>query len=126
MYDFREQMFSHDENLFRASTLKQDFYFDIDPDETFKAIQISYAQNDVVLIQKTKDDLTFMESTDDNEEPVFVATLTLSQEETSRFSLKNSRYVYLQVRALTYGGEAIAFDKIQLLLKDVLDDKVLE
>ncbi len=125
MADFRDVFFSSDEVLTRGTTSAQDFYFKVNAEELFKRIQITYSQNDKIILQKNKEDLQFSTLLDDNEEPVYLASFTMTQEESNMFNCKNSKYVYMQVRVLTYGGDAFAYKKMQLLLKDVLDDEVL-
>lgn len=110
--------------MIRATTPVHIFTFDVDPDATFDQIQISYAQAGKILLVKTKEDLSF-ETGGTQEEPVYTATLHLTQEETRHF-LSSCPTVQVQVRALTPGGEALA-GKIQSIpLFDVLNDAVLQ
>jgi len=109
--------------VYRATTPTHTFVFDVDPDELFKTILISYAQDSTVILEKTKDDLNFDEATDCKGNKVYEASLQLTQEETNYFNADKT--VSVQVRVLTYDDEAIAFDKATLSVKDVLNDEVL-
>lgn len=104
--------------MFRATTPTQNFTFDVDPESTFKTILITYAQKNKILLEKHKADLTF-EETDEG----YTATVKLTQQETNMFNARDS--ITVQVRALTYDGEAIAFDKLSFTIKDVLNDVIL-
>lgn len=105
--------------MFRATTPLHTFIFNVNPDETFKRILISYAQNGNVILEKEKDDLTF-----EAKEETWEASLRLTQEETNLFNAK-ARAVTVQVRALTYEDSAVAFEKQNIPLIDVLNDEVL-
>ena len=109
--------------MYRASTPKQSFLCDVNPDETFKTILITYAQNGEVVLEKDKDDLTFDTTTDCKGETVYEAYFRLTQEESNLFDAASK--VSVQVRALTYEGEAVVFDKEILTVLDVLNDEVL-
>lgn len=101
--------------MYRASTPTHTFTFDVDPDSTFKDILISYSQNGTVILNKTKEDLTF----DGND-----ASLTLTQTETNLF-VKDVNPVVVQVRVLTYEDESIPCEKMYVALQDVLNDEVM-
>ena len=104
--------------MYRATTPTHSFTFDVDPETTFKTILITYAQKDKIIFEKGKSDLSFSEANGG-----YVATLTLTQEETNMFKAGDA--ITVQVRALTYDGEAIAFDKLTMKVSIVLNDKVL-
>lgn len=100
--------------MFRATTPKHTFTFSVDPNETFKIILITYSQNNNIVLEKHKEDLEFRG---------FDASFRLTQEESSSFEAMKP--VSVQVRVLTYSDEALAFDKVILSVKDVLNDEVL-
>ena len=50
--------------MYRATTPTHSFIFDIDPDETFRTILITYAQEGDIVLEKGKSDLTFSTTTD--------------------------------------------------------------
>ena len=111
--------------MFRATTPKHSFIFDVDPDETFQEILISYGQKDKIVLEKRKADLTFSEQTLPDGTVEHIATVKLTQEETKCFCLMNGNKIAIQVRVLTTDGDVVAFDKFTLELKDVLNDEVL-
>lgn len=121
--------------MYRATTPIHTFIFDVDPEETFKEILISYAQDGTVLVEKEKEDLTIVEKEDPDGNKYWEASLMLTQAETNKFSaqsgicsgLQNAiKTVDIQVRALTYADEAVASEKMMVMVKDVLNDEVLE
>lgn len=105
--------------MYRATTPRHTFVFNVNPEETFQTILITYAQDNEIVLEKGKEDLTFTASG----ESEFEATLTLTQEETKLFNNKSS--VKVQVRVLTYNGEAAASTKMTIPVNDVLNDEVL-
>lgn len=111
--------------MYRATSPTHTFIFDFDPQEMFKSMLITYAQNGENVIEKRMEDLSFAEDVDDEGDPVYFAFLKLTQEETNRFSTKLSSYVYIQIRALTMDDEAVVFQKYKTQLYDVLNDEVL-
>lgn len=111
--------------MYRATSPTHTFIFDFDPQETFKSMLVTYAQNGENVLEKRMEDLSFAEDIDVHGNPVYFAFLKLTQEETNRFVTKPSPYVYIQVRALTMGDEAVVFQKHKAPLFDVLNDEVL-
>ena len=109
--------------MYRATTPKHSFIFDVDPVETFKTILITYTQDDQIVLEKGKDDLTVEETTGCNGTIAYEASLRLTQEESNLFNARTP--VSVQIRVLTYDGDAIAFDKWTVAVKDVLNDEVL-
>lgn len=109
--------------MYRATTPKHSFIFDVNPDEAFKTILISYAQDNKIILEKDKSNLSFIETIDCKGKTVYEASLRLSQEETKSFN--SNKTVSVQVRVLTYNDEALASDKITVSVKDVLNDEVL-
>lgn len=121
--------------MYRATTPIHTFIFDVDPEETFKTILITYAQNGTVLVEKGKNDLTIVEKQDPKGNSYWEATVMLSQTETKKFTVQAescfgssnaTKSVDVQVRALTYADEAVASEKMTVMVKDVLNDEVLE
>ena len=108
----------------RATTPTHTFYFEDNPEEEFDQILITYVQNSRILLEKTKADLEFEEVTEKDGKTVYPASVQLTQEETRRFS--SSIPVSVQVRALTYGKDAVASEIMALNVKDVLNSEVLE
>lgn len=100
--------------MYRATTPKFTFTFDIDPDATFKTILITFKQGKKIVLEKKKTDLTF----DDKS-----ASFSLTQEETNLFDTR--KWISIQVRALTTEDEAVAFKTIRITANDVLNDVVL-
>lgn len=113
--------------MYRATTPKHVFYFNVDPESSFKTILITYSQNGKIVVEKTKEDLTF----ETDEKGNYIAWLRLSQEEANSFYVKwtsaNSAgaKILIQVRALSYADEAFASQKFEVPVEDVLNDEVL-
>lgn len=111
--------------MFRATTPTHIFCFgEINPSD-FKTILITYAQNDRIVLEKNKEDLTIW-TEEVNGETHYHASLKLSQEETKRFLAKPSSSVSIQIRALDYNDDVIASNKMTISVQDVLNDEVLE
>ena len=107
--------------MIRATTPKQTFAFhDVNPDE-FKSILITYSQGDTIVLEKEKSDLTF-ETVGEDE---YIAWFRMTQEESSRFRVKNGKKVSVQVRVLTNENHALASEEHQVFVSDVLDDRIL-
>ena len=109
--------------MYRATTPTHNFMFEVNPDTTFRSILITYVQGNEIVLEKTKEDLTFSETTNCKGDVVYQASLHLSQEETNSFSAQSP--VTVQIRALTYDDEAIASEKMNVAVRDVLNDEVL-
>ena len=110
--------------MYRLTTPKHTFIFEIVPEETFETILITYAQNGQIRLEKTKDDLSF-ETEDRDGKTVYLASCRLTQEETQKFTTRSRNTVDIQVRAGTAAGEGFARDIQHLTVHDVLNDKVL-
>lgn len=108
--------------MYVATTPKHTFTFPVSPEE-FKRILITYTQNGKVILEKTEQDLTFEELTE-NGKIIYVAWLQLSQEETLKFDPAIGKFT-VQVRALSNYDEAIAGDKHVFSVQSVLNDGVL-
>ena len=111
--------------MYRATTPKHVFIFESNPEELFERILITYSQNDRIVLEKGKPDLTFEQTTDCHNDSVWAASYRLTQEETKLFSATPGSQVKVQIRVLTYAGEAMASDKKTLSVQDVLNDEVL-
>lgn len=109
--------------MIRATTPTHKFTFNnLDP-ETFKVLNVYYAQQGIELLSKNKEDFTF--STKETEDNVlYVAAVTLTQEETKLFKPKNE--VEVQLRVLTADDRSLATPKYKLPVSDVINDEVLE
>lgn len=101
--------------MIRVTTPQHKFTFPTDP-STYKVIKITYAQNNRVVLEKVKSDLTFGENNS--------ATLQLTQGETKAF--RANIPVQLQVRVLTAGNDVLASAEITVSVDDVLNDEVLQ
>lgn len=109
--------------MYRATTPKHIFSFDVDPNETFELIEITYAQDGHTILQKSKTDLIFED--EKNKCNMYEAWLQLSQEETKLFQTSSKPIFDLQVRVKTYGDEVVAFPIVHRTVEDVLCDEVL-
>lgn len=110
--------------MIRATTPKHIFVFEEDPENTFKTILITYSQNGQIILEKTKDNLEFT-SFIENKKTLYSASYRLTQEETKKFESKPRNMIDVQIRVLTYSGEALASDKKSIQVQDVLNDEVL-
>ena len=114
--------------MIRATTPVHTFIFPLDPETAFDEILITYAQDDRVVLNKRKADLTFA-AEGEPDAPVYTASLRLTQEETAlfhpnRFGAAGGN-VRVQIRALDPDGHALASQIETLPLSDVLNDEVL-
>ena len=69
-------------------------------------ICITYAQDGQIVLEKTKDDLEFLDSYTINNVNYYPSILKLSQEDTYKFDGRKRKYC-MQVKAKTYSGEVI-------------------
>lgn len=109
--------------MYRATTPKHTFVFDVNPTDTFKTILITYSQDNIIILEKDKSSLTVVETTDCKGNTIYEASLRLTQEETNYFNANKT--VSVQVRVFTYNNEALASEKFTVSVKDVLNDEVL-
>lgn len=101
--------------MIRASTPTH--YFTLPTEyniDNIDKILVTYAQKDKVVLEKTKEDVSFDGAT-------FYYTLT--QEETNLF--EDNVFVEIQVRIKTSDGNALPSDIYHLPVKKVLNDEVL-
>ena len=111
--------------MLRATTSKHSVTLDVNHEETFSEILITYAQNGKIILEKHKSDLTFETCDCFGWKPVYTAFVKLTQEETKLFAANPKGIVNIQVRALTEDGDAIASDIEQISVQNVLNDEVL-
>lgn len=109
--------------MIRGTTPTHTFTFNnLDP-STFKVLNIYYAQQGVELLSKNKEDCTF--STKETEDGIiYLASVTLTQEETKIFKAKYT--VKVQLRVLTEDNRALATPEYEVPVWDVINDEVLE
>ena len=112
-------------HMYRATTPTHIFWFNkVDPEEYFKTILITYVQDDEVLFEKNKEDMTFGVATKCGEQSHY-GSITLTQKETNLVSVDSGAPVEIQMRVMDYSGNVDASNKIRLLALDVLNDEVL-
>ena len=111
--------------MIRATTPRHTFIFEQNPEELFEKILITYSQDDKIVMEKTQDDLEYGTCEDCDGNTVYTASVRLTQEETNMFSANPKSMVEVQVRALTFDGDALASDKKAMAVYDVLNDEVL-
>lgn len=108
--------------MIRGTTPTHIFTFNIDP-STFKVLNIYYAQQGVEILVKQKEDCTFSVQ-EEEEGTIYLASVTLTQEETLIFKSKYN--VDIQLRVLTADNKALATKKYSVSVWDVINDEVLE
>lgn len=111
--------------MIRATTPKHIFTFDVDPEETFSEILITYAQNGKIILEKHKSDLSFETCDCFGGKSVYTAFVKLTQEETKLFTANPKGIISIQVRAITSDGDAVASNIEQISVQNVLNDEVL-
>ena len=109
--------------MYRATTPKHIFYFNVDPNETFSEILITYAQSGRIILEKHKSDLTFDDKPGQYKK--YGAWFRLTQEETKLFSDDYTQECQIQVRVRTNDGEVVAGPIQTVSVKAVLNDEVL-
>ncbi len=109
--------------MIRATTPTHTFSFtNLNPEE-FKVLNAYYAQQGVEILCKEKEDFIF--GTKETENGIlYLASVTLSQEETKLFKSKFD--VEVQLRVLTADNRSLATPKYKLSVWDVINDEVLE
>ena len=111
--------------MIRATTPKQVFTFETDP-SLFTKILITYAQNDRIILEKGKEDLTIEPILNPSEKVVgYAAWFRMTQEEANSFAPGPGKQVSVQVRVKAPGGEVLASEKKTISVQDVLNDEVL-
>lgn len=109
--------------MYRASTPRHMFTFDFDPELHFDRIQISYAQDNEVLLTKEKEDLVF-ETKETACGTVWTASFQLTQEETKLFGERP--FVSVQIRFLDTAGNVVTSPAVRIRVENVLNDEVLK
>lgn len=99
--------------MIRATTPEHSFNLNTDASELSK-IQITYTQDGVTKLTKTKSDLTI--------DGTWVS-LTLTQEETKLFKADDD--IELQIRYKTESGKVMASKVVYISVERVLNDEVL-
>ena len=99
--------------IWRSSTPTHVFQFGFDPTE-WDVILITYSQENQVVLEKNKSDLTFEENT---------AFLTLTQAETKEFD--PDLIVKIQVRVAKSNGTSFPSRITYVPVEDVLNDTIL-
>ena len=107
--------------MIRATTPLQEFTFETNPAD-FARILITYKQDEVIVMEKTQNDLSFSSCIGEDGIIVYIAAFRMTQEEANMFQPEPVR---VQVRVLTTDGEALASDITTMRVSDVLDDEVL-
>lgn len=109
--------------MYRATTPKHIFYFNVDPNETFEEILITYSQAGKIILEKHKSDLSFDEKPGQYNK--YAAWFTLSQEEANMFAESKQDECSVQIRAKSTTGEVVAGPIEKVTVKAVLNDEVL-
>ena len=99
--------------MYRGTTPTNIFTSELDL-STADVVYISYKQLGKVLVEKTKSDITFGDGT---------MSVTLTQEDTLKFS--EDKEVYVQIRARFIDGRAVASNIIQTPAQAILKDGVI-
>ena len=107
--------------MIRATTPLQEFTFETNPAD-FARILITYRQDENIVLEKQKGDLSFSSYIGEDGIIVYIASFRMTQEEANLFEPEPVR---VQVRVLTSDAEALASDITTVRVSDVLDDEVL-
>ena len=108
--------------MYRATTPTHKFIFEGLNPETFKVLNIYYSQQGVELLKKEKSDCHF--TTQETEDKLlYVAYVTLTQEETKLFRPKSA--VKIQLRARLNDDRALATEEYEVPVFNVINDEVL-
>ena len=118
--------------MIRSTTPKQRVFFDENPDESFEEILITYWQGGKIVLEKTKEDLTFNESVSVDGIELHEAWFRMTQKETKLFNASSStpmnavsNPVKVQVKVLTKDGIVLANEIKTIAGKDVLNDVLM-
>ena len=115
--------------MYRATTPTHKFCFGRVNPGLFKEILVTYVQNDMIVLEKKKQDLVITSEdvpVGEGTETHYHAELKLTQEETKAFTLQQGGNIAVQIRALDNYGNVSASNKMKVSLQDVLNDEVLE
>lgn len=109
--------------MLRGTTPTHTFNFGtLNPSE-LSVLNAYYAQHGDIILEKEKSDFSFDSNIIDGV-TTYTARVTLTQEETKKFSAKSD--VEIQLRVLTIDNTAMATPKYKVPVHDVLNDEVLE
>lgn len=109
--------------MYRATTPTHKFEFKgVDP-STFKELNVYYAQQGIEILKKSKEDFYFS-SKELDDEILYIASVTLTQEETKLFK-GGKTPIKIQLRALTVNDLALATEEYEVSVQNVINDEVL-
>ena len=100
--------------MIRGTTPSHIFQLPFNTD-TLKEIRISYAQDDIVIVEKTTEDCTLEADT---------ITVKLTQEETLKFIHGKTAKIQLKVKLLD--GNTLATYPLRVDVGEILNEEVLE
>ena len=100
--------------MMRGTTPKHMFELPFDTEE-IQELHVLYAQNDELVLKKTKADCVLDGST---------VSVTLTQQETLQF--ESDKNVKIQLRVLTKAGQALASRPHEESVYSLLEDEVIE
>lgn len=104
--------------MYRVTTPKFTFILPISTDDC-EIVQVTFRQGKHKLVKQSNGSTTPSGMTFDDDKVIVI----LTQEETKAFDYGYDAYV--QIRALTEGGEAYASKSYKLMVWDVEDDSIL-
>lgn len=105
--------------MIRATTPYHEFVFSENPSE-YERILITYSQEESIILEKEKSDLTIIENPDVPGQ--YIASFRMTQAEANLFDVGSVR---IQVRILKSNGDAMASEISTLKIEEVLNDEVL-
>jgi len=115
--------------MIRSTTPKQSFFFEENPDTSFKEILITYMQNGKIVLEKSKEDLTFEETVESDGKEIHKAWFRMTQTETKMFSgdldKTKSKPVKVQVKVLTQDDLVFANEIKVIPVTGVLNDSLM-
>ena len=112
-------------HMYRATTPTHIFWFNsVNPETYFKKILITYVQDDSIIFEKNKEDLTFGMAKKCGVDSYY-GLVTLTQAETNLISTEDGSNVEIQMRVLDYAGNVDASNAIRITASEVLNDEVL-
>jgi hypothetical protein len=109
--------------IIRLQTTEQAFDIDIAPDD-IAAMRITYEQDGVTVIEKSKDDLVFSALQDDDCGFLYRAMFSFTQAETKMFNANSN--VTVQLHVLTTSGQSLPSHQFDVEIYPILNDTILE
>lgn len=100
--------------MIQGTTPMHSFVFPLDPSQ-FSEIEVTYRQLGIILLQKYKKDMEFVENN--------TARFKLTQEETLAFQAHSP--VQIQVKVLTSGQDVLASKKYEVPVEEILNPNIL-